>query len=82
MRNISERNELFVATLFVFTRQRNRLYQTIIYDQINDSGCIETLVQVSRKIMIIEYMSLNGFMLFSLHYQMIQLEFRKCLKQF
>ncbi|CAF1263126.1 unnamed protein product [Rotaria sordida] len=45
MRTISARNELFITTLFVFSRQQNEKLQMIIYDQIIYSGCIETLVQ-------------------------------------
>ncbi|CAF2648192.1 unnamed protein product [Rotaria sp. Silwood2] len=45
MRTISERTELFITTLFVFSRQQNEKLQMIIYDQINNSGCIETLAR-------------------------------------
>ncbi|CAF3707814.1 unnamed protein product [Rotaria socialis] len=45
MKTTPERIELFITTLFVFCRQQNEKLQMSIYDQIIDSGCIETLVQ-------------------------------------
>ncbi|CAF3458582.1 unnamed protein product [Rotaria sp. Silwood1] len=45
MRTISERNEVFITTLFVFSRQQNEKLKMFIYDQIINSGCIETLTQ-------------------------------------
>ncbi|CAF0899697.1 unnamed protein product [Rotaria sp. Silwood1] len=45
MRTISERNEVFITTLFVFSRQQNEKLKMFIYDQIINSGCIETLAQ-------------------------------------
>lgn len=49
MRTLSERSELFVTTLFVFSRQQDDKLRTIIYDQIINSSCIETLAQVRKK---------------------------------
>ena len=46
MKSIAERNELFVTTLFVFSRRQDDKYQRLIYDQIINSNCLETLVQV------------------------------------
>jgi hypothetical protein len=48
MKTISERNELFITTLLVFSRH-NEKFQKIIYDQIINSSCIETLAQVREK---------------------------------
>jgi hypothetical protein len=48
MKTIVERNELFVTTLVVFSRQ-DKKFQKIIYDQIINSSCIETLALVRRK---------------------------------
>ncbi len=45
MKTIPERNELFVTTLLVFA-QRNDKFQGMIYDQMINSGCVETLAQV------------------------------------
>jgi hypothetical protein len=46
MKMLPERNELFLTTLVVFSRQYDEKYQMIIYDQIINSGCIEILAQV------------------------------------
>ncbi len=48
MRILSERNELFLTTLYVFSRQQDEKLRTIIYDQIINSSCIETLAQVGK----------------------------------
>ncbi len=48
MRTISERNELFITTLLIFSRE-NEKFQKIIYDQILNSGCVETLIRVREK---------------------------------
>ncbi|UJR28689.1 hypothetical protein I4U23_009918 [Adineta vaga] len=47
MKHIPERYEIFVTTLFVFTQQQDENFQVIIYDQIINSNCIETLVQLA-----------------------------------
>jgi len=48
MKTIVERNELFITTLMVFSRQDEK-FQKIIYDQIINSSCVETLALVRRK---------------------------------
>jgi len=45
MKTMLERNELFVTTLLVFAQQ-NEKFQGVIYDQMINSGCVETLAQV------------------------------------
>lgn len=47
MKIFSERNELFLTTLLVFCQRKER-FQGIIYDQMIDSGCVETIAQVRR----------------------------------
>lgn len=51
MKMISERNELFLTTLVVFCKQEEQ-FQKIIYEQIINSSCVETLAQVRRKLEI------------------------------
>ncbi len=41
MKTMLERNELFVTTLLVFAQQ-NEKFQGMIYDQMINSGCVET----------------------------------------
>lgn len=48
MKNITKRNELFLTTLFVFCRQDEK-FQKIVYEQIINSSCVETLVQVNKQ---------------------------------
>jgi hypothetical protein len=48
MKRMTERNELFVTTLLVFCRQDEK-FQKIIYDQMINSSCVETLAQVKEK---------------------------------
>lgn len=45
MKTMPERSELFVTTLLVFAQQ-NEKFQEVIYDQMINSGCVETLAQV------------------------------------
>ena len=49
MKNITERNELFVTTLFVFSRQEEEHIRRIIFDQIINSNCVEILAQVRER---------------------------------
>lgn len=55
MKNFNERHELFITTLLIFSQQQNEKLQMIIYDQIYNSGCIETLVRVRKEFKIILY---------------------------
>lgn len=47
MKSISERHELFLTTLFVFSRQNHEKYRTIIHDELIHSGCVDVIALVS-----------------------------------
>ena len=78
MKTISERHELFITTLFVFSREQDEKLRMIIYDQIINSGCVETLARVRRKWIVI--FDLYIFVVYSLHRLIILVEFNKCRK--
>jgi hypothetical protein len=56
MKNIVERKELFVTTLFVFSRQGEEHIRRIIWDQIINSNCVEILAQVREKCLFFVYL--------------------------
>lgn len=47
MKSIGERHELFLTTLFVFSRQNNERFRQIIQDDLIQSGCLPVIVDVS-----------------------------------
>ena len=48
MKSIDERHELFLTTLFVFSRQNNEDYRQQIQHELIQSGCLPVIVDVSR----------------------------------
>ncbi|CAF0816034.1 unnamed protein product [Adineta steineri] len=80
MKTISERIELFLATLFVFSRQQDNKFRIIIYDQILNSSCVETLVQLASMNNLDRIQQMSKAVLDDL-YHSEQIEHREILKQ-
>lgn len=47
MKTIAERKEFFIMSLLVFTQRKER-FQSVIFDQMIHSGCVEIIAQVRR----------------------------------